>query len=315
MSAVGKILVFLCLVFSLVVGAFGVMGHISRSHWVDNHNKMKAQLDVALGTIASYKAQAEGLSKERALLNETLRKEAKDFEVKTPEDAARIATLVAAELARLRSLTKDLRDNVSAVQKQLLDEKTTSTQMKTAMTTLRADLDRRQVDVRKIEDQLKTETVAHGNTIVLKNRMRDDKVAAEIEATSLRDKNLQMLARLTDLERTVVLMKANPGIGGGGVRRPGGGGGVAGMPAPDGLEGRITQVAEKGLVRISIGSDNGLSLDHKLEVFRLGTTPKYLGKIRIVSVFPGHAVGQVDGRPLGDLKVNDQVASNILGGR
>ncbi len=42
MTAVGKILVFLNLVFSLVVGAFVIMIYLARTHWVDEYKKLNA---------------------------------------------------------------------------------------------------------------------------------------------------------------------------------------------------------------------------------------------------------------------------------
>ncbi|MGL4554738.1 MAG: hypothetical protein ACRC33_26525, partial [Gemmataceae bacterium] len=67
------------------------------------------------------------------------------------------------------------------------------------------------------------------------------------------------------------------------------------------------------LVTISVGSDAGLQRGHELQVFRLGTNPKYVGRIRIVEVTPNSAVGQADGKTNGPMQVNDRVANKILG--
>jgi len=46
MTVVGKILVFLNLVFSLVVGAFAVMDYTARTHWSDAYKTLNARYDV-----------------------------------------------------------------------------------------------------------------------------------------------------------------------------------------------------------------------------------------------------------------------------
>ncbi len=313
MSAVGKLLVFLNLVFSLVVGTFAVMDYTARTHWKDGYEKVAQQLAIEKGTAAAYKADAERLSKEKAEFNAQARAAAgKDLEITRPEDVNRVAQLIGAQLTNYKRQIDELRGTQAALQKQLQDEKIKVTQYEVAATGSQKDVERRQIDVRKVEELLVAQTKETTRLAVERNKMRDDKVAAEIEATSLRDKNVQMAGRLAELERDLARVK----LGGqaGGPRRPGTGA-MAGSPPPENLEGRITQVAEKGLVRISIGSDNGLSLHNTLEVFRLGSTPKYLGKIRIVSLMPDTAVGQVEGKAYGPLLKDDMVATKILGGR
>jgi hypothetical protein len=70
------------------------------------------------------------------------------------------------------------------------------------------------------------------------------------------------------------------------------------------------------LIKISIGSDAGLTKGHTLEVFRLSavaTQSKYLGTVRILEVTPNEAVAQPV-KPLSDKPIaGDRVASRILG--
>jgi hypothetical protein len=78
------------------------------------------------------------------------------------------------------------------------------------------------------------------------------------------------------------------------------------------VEGTVTRVAEGGLVTVSVGSDAGLTKGHTLEVFRLGTTPRYLGRLRIVEVAPKQAVGQqIAGAAKEAIKSGDRVASQV----
>jgi hypothetical protein len=84
--------------------------------------------------------------------------------------------------------------------------------------------------------------------------------------------------------------------------------------APPGkVEGRVTRTDPSGLVTLSVGSDAGLARGHTLEVFRLGPTPSYVGRIEIVSVTPRQAVGRVVSKLLKPIQVGDTAASDILG--
>jgi hypothetical protein len=72
------------------------------------------------------------------------------------------------------------------------------------------------------------------------------------------------------------------------------------------LAGVVTGVVVKDrttLVQLSIGSDDGLTMNHRLKVFR-GSTP--LGEVVIIRTEPDKAVGRVE-RPLGQIQVRDQV--------
>src|ERR1700676_2437386 len=59
MTAVGKILVFFNLIFSLVVGAFVVTVYISQTHWVAEYNDLKQRYAVADASLAAYQAETK----------------------------------------------------------------------------------------------------------------------------------------------------------------------------------------------------------------------------------------------------------------
>ncbi len=83
---------------------------------------------------------------------------------------------------------------------------------------------------------------------------------------------------------------------------------------PENVEGLIKATDPGGLVTITIGSDAGLAKGNTLEVFRLaGVTSqsKYLGTIRILTVTPSEAVGELVNRPSAPLQKGDIVASRI----
>jgi hypothetical protein len=71
---------------------------------------------------------------------------------------------------------------------------------------------------------------------------------------------------------------------------------------------------DRGLVEISIGSDDGINVGHTLQVYRLKPRPEYLGRIRILDAEHHKAVGQImksDGVRHSPMAKGDEVASSI----
>ncbi len=80
------------------------------------------------------------------------------------------------------------------------------------------------------------------------------------------------------------------------------------------MTGTVREADPKGLYKISIGGDAGLSRGQTLEAFRVdGLSGKYLGTVRILEVSATDAVVQPMGKMSAPLKVGDRVASRILG--
>lgn len=315
MTAVGKLLVFLNLVFSLVVGTFAVFDYTARTHWADAYKKVEASNAVLQGTVAAYKTEAERLSKEKADLNDTLVAAAgKDLELKG--DGAAVARLAARRLTENKTKLENLAGQLLVLQKQLQDERTKATDSKTTSTVGIETTKRALQDVENLRDSLRSEQEKVTKSIVAMNDMRDKKVAAEIAMESFRDRNVVIEKQLRELNSEVARLRANALVSsapGGSKGRPGSGSLGGASPPPTNAEGLVAR-AEGNLVKITIGSDSGLSKGNTLEVFRLGQTPKYLGRIRIVEVTPNEAVGQAMGRLSAPILKGDRVASTIMGG-
>lgn len=79
------------------------------------------------------------------------------------------------------------------------------------------------------------------------------------------------------------------------------------------VEGQVTRVVD-GLVEVSIGSDEGLQEGHTLKVFRInGKVGAYLASIEIVDTNSDRAVGRiVPGTREGIIRKGDRVATKIL---
>ncbi len=83
---------------------------------------------------------------------------------------------------------------------------------------------------------------------------------------------------------------------------------------PPEVDGRVNQVnVGNTSMEISIGSNDGLRVGQKFQLFRTQPRPEYLGKVKIVSVYPNKAVAEVVGRTVGGKKImeGDSVASTF----
>jgi hypothetical protein len=78
---------------------------------------------------------------------------------------------------------------------------------------------------------------------------------------------------------------------------------------PPSLDGIVTAVGESNLIEVSLGSDDGLRVGHRLEVFR---DSSYLGYAVVLKTDPDRAVAQVDEKTQrGLIKVRDRVATRL----
>src|SRR5262249_2541090 len=134
-------------------------------------------------------------------------------------------------------------------------------------------------------DDVIQKTLRDRDDVILKfqgemDKLTKERVAAEIEAKSLRNRNEQLLRQVEDLTKKLAALRQAS------ARIP-----PRKNAPPKDLEGIILKVTDD-LVDISIGSDSGLEKGHTLEVYRLKPVPQYIGQIRIVEVRANEAVGK-----------------------
>jgi hypothetical protein len=289
MTAVGKILVFLNLVFSLVVGGFVVASYLTRVHWVDANKKLEQQLQVAQASQQTYQ-------------NEVVKAEQK------------AADTVAQAQAQLKKLQDDLQAQVAEntqIRTELENLKKTTVQQSSVAALTSEEVSKRQSDVSKLRETIKKETDLNNALVQKNNELINQATAATIEKQAALDRNKRLEEQLRRVEQDVARMRAN--TGGTATARAGNGK----NPPPESVEGLIkTTDPSSGLMTITIGSDAGLAKGHTLEVFRLSPIPsqsKYLGTIRILEAGHKEAVAQPVGRLLGTPQPGDRVASRITG--
>jgi predicted nucleic acid-binding Zn-ribbon protein len=308
MTVVGKILVFLNLVFALVVFGVGVLDYGARTHWAAGYKKLEDNYKVTAASNRVYQGEVEKLTKEKADLNEQMTKAVgAKVELKGAEDATRVAQRVADALTKAQEQIEKLKGEVtSAKEAQVAAERKVKDAQAVADASL-ADVKRRQDDVDKMRATLKTEMTRNIDLVKDMNDLRDRAVGAEIQADTFKKMALRLEDELQKMARDMARLRANAGATTTAAGR-------GKNPPPDNVEGLIKRTDSSGLVTLTIGSDAGVTRGHTMEVFRLGRNPKYIGTIRILQATHNQAVGQPVGRLNGKIEIGDRVASRIMGG-
>jgi vacuolar-type H+-ATPase subunit I/STV1 len=285
MTAIGKIFAIINLLFSLVVAGFIVMIYVRSTNWAEAQKKWQASISAAEASIATKQQE---LDQEKA------------------SSAARVGD----EQKRI----KDLEDKVKGAEGDAKDARAALDTYKKANTgdqltqrAMQAELDKRKEEVLALEKQVKEKEELVVKYVEMKNKAVDDKVAADIRATSYQARAERMESRIRETETEIARLRRSGGSGGTS-------GGISLVSAPNppsqNVEGIITEKNGE-LLRISIGSDAGLEKGHTLDVYRLKPSPQYLGQIRLTDVRHNEAVGVPVDRLKYPAQKGDFVSSDV----
>jgi hypothetical protein len=273
MTAFGKLLVFLNLLFSVVTGALIVVVFTTRANWKAAYTDAANQAKTAE---AAYKA-------ERAAHENDLKQKTSGSASLEAELVSVRASLVAAneEVDRNKKLVEEQNKRAQAA---LADSQRLEQEMialKSERTTLAAE-----------QNELRTKLVNIQREL---DKQREGAVLADLQAKNLLQKNQNLLQQVELLTvRIRDLEQAGAGALVGGGRGGESGSSILNPPpkaAPPGVRGKVTEVGSTGtnLASINIGSDSGLSPGNVLTVF-IGS--EYKGDLTITAVDPKTAVGK-----------------------
>lgn len=290
MNTIGKILVILNLIFALVVGGFLVIDFATRTNWKISYEKLRSEMEVAL---TSTKISGRSL---QDLVTQVKRAEAEKEELKLK--LVDQETVAKAQLESQKRLTDDATDKAKDADLNAQKSIAERDRLKEEVKGLNLTVQNRDTAILGLQDSVK--------------KFRTEAIAQENIAKAMQARNENLLARLQDLERKIALNEAGVGNSGGLTRDPN-----APNPPTAYIKGKIDKVdpQDRTLVQISIGTDQGLSKNHTLEVYRLNPQPAYLGMIRIVDAKEHVAVGKLvrnaNSGKSGPLLEGDIVASSL----
>jgi hypothetical protein len=286
MTFVGKILVILIMAFSLVFLGVSTVVFTTATNWKDKSTKQAEELKKVTGQLNDAKAKVAAAEGQ---LNAAKAEHSKQIADRDNQ------------ITDLDKKTKDAESEMTVARTQL------ETAQQTARVALAEATARKgQIDV-LLDTQSKAQTQANqfsAQNIELTDQIRvleRQKATAEQNAKDLRD----ITARMTSFLRMKGialenLSKFDP------------------KHVPPAVEGKVIELNPTGRsMEISIGSDDGINVGQELYVFRVQPRAEYIGKVKIVSVYPDKAVADLIGNTVNGKKVQegDNVSSTFFSTR
>jgi len=289
MTTLGKILVFVNFLFSVLTGALIIMVFVTRTNWKAGFDELVLQNKALQANRTSY---IDDIAKIKNELNDKIKNlnNQLDEEKKAVAKAKQDATDANAQKELITKNFEEEKNNHAKAKDELL---------------------RRQAEVDNITKAAAAKDSKINDLEKDNSDYRNRAVAAEIDYKAEHERNQRILAQLEKLAKDNEQLQQQAK---GGVIAAGG---APKKAPPDDVKGTIVEIDVKsGLMTISIGTDSGLSVGHSLEAYRLNLNEgrgEYLGTIKIVDVHFKQAVARAV-LPLKaeKLRVGDIVASRIV---
>ncbi len=283
MTLLGKIFTGMILIMSLVFMTFSVVVFATHKNWKMLVMNPTASEEYPLGLMHQLKRERE--------TNVNLRAELEDLRTQNAiEQAARRHAIGVLE-TRLTSVERTLTDKEAQLRTLQATESESAEALNVAMKTVEA--------LRTAVDALRVEVV---NT----QRDRDFQFDKVVQLTDqlqgamgtqriLQERAQQLIDQVTSVTRVLNAAGVDMNMDTNAI--------------PPTLDGIVTAVGESNLIEVSLGSDDGLRIGHRIEVFR---DNNYLGHAVVLKTDPDRAVAEVDEKTQrGLIKVRDRVATNI----
>jgi len=290
MSFVGKVLVVFQLVLSVLFMALAGAVFSVHTNWKAKYTQAADNYDKATKEISTKTAELDSVKQQTQ---------------KTVDDNK-------AEMTRLRDLVQTQEGQIAA-----LTKKNNEDQQELQTQTALAEDKAKEAEFRKQEsdEQRAANRALQASLDDNASKLRqseDEKFSLQVDFDNLKVKWQEDQERLAYLDNLVRKHKleSDPKVAAKLEEPP---------PPVEGLvksikKDRANQVR---LVEISIGSDDGLIVGHKLDVLRTGVNgkpPKFLGVVKVIKIEPDYAVCEVlreDAPPNGIIEVGDNVTTKL----
>jgi hypothetical protein len=285
MTTMGKILVFINLLFAVLVMALITVAFVTKTDWAAGHAFEVKEKNKAQANYLNEVNKSKELEKEKNLLLAQSDGSIADLKSKL-ELSEKVKVDAEAKLLEANKRVDDLDARVKQAT---------------------AAMEGMKVEIKSLDDRL-----GESQQLILKLGLDNKKYKAEaIKATtdlqSALDRSDQLLQKLVEADKKISFLEGDAAAKAGQRELK--------NPPPDDIRGRVTVTDDtSGYVTINLGSDNGVSKGNTLEVYRLKPRPQYVGTMRVYDVRPNEAVGKLMGTgPRGKILKDDEVASRILG--
>jgi hypothetical protein len=293
MTAFGKLLVFMNLLFSVVTGALIVFVFTTRANWKTAYDDAKVKAESAEKAYKFERASHENDLKGKDAASAGLQSEVTQLKalVATAQAEAQRANDLAAKMSNVNGQATTDTTRLQAELAQIREEREKLDKEKTALRDL----------IVKVQSEL--------------GKQREVAVLADLRARNMEQKAFNLIKQVEELtgrnreleQQALTVGTTTSGSSGPSILE-----GTL-KSAPPGVRGRITAVGTTGtaLAQVNIGSDSGLSTGNVLIVFR---GAEYLGDLTLTSVNPKESVGKFNpAKRTSTIQKDDMVITSFSG--
>jgi len=283
MTLLGKVFTVLIFIMSILFMGFSVVVFATHRNWkmlVDNPTAteryplgMKQQLQAQVETNKGLRAELDSLRNQLAV-----------------EMAARRSAISVLE-------TKNALCQEQRAQKEseLANLQSAQTEATAAINLAETRLKELVIDIQKLRDEIRVVQAQRDEFYKSVVDLTDKLYSAAGVERNLKEREAQLITEIGRYKRVTDVLGVNPSMP------------VEAIAPP--LDGIVTAVGDKNLIEVSLGSDDGLRVGHRVEVFR---DNNYLGSALVLKTDPDRAVAQVDDKSQrGLIKVRDRVATKL----
>lgn len=268
MSFVGKILIVLICVMSVVFATMAIMVYATHTNWRDVVKRPQAVGGLPKG----LEGQLQDVRQERDELRAKWEAAKKDLENER--------IVKGNDLAKLETTVAELRQQRANLEKQNQDLKTSQGEAVAAMTKTQDTLKKLREEVDTLRTNLRDAQQQRDESFEKAVALADQVHQREIDLKRLIGEKNDLSADITrqrDLLRAYdIPAEEDPG---------------AVLPK---VSGQVLAVVAGDSVELSIGSDDGLKKGHQLLVFRSAAGQnRYMGRIEVVDTAPDRAVAKI----------------------
>jgi hypothetical protein len=284
MTYVGKILVIVIMVFSLVFLSLSTVVFMTEREWKKEVDKLKSDLSKANGLLNTAKD-------EKANLERTLEAEANNLKLAQQQADQQINQYK-------DEITK--RQNEITAQRQAVETSTENVRL------AQLDADAKTKDIekaRQIARDVQLETVEYKKQ---ERDLKDEIFNLKRELSVAKDNNKYLRESLVTLQNVIQSNGLDPNPDK-----------YSKIKQPPEVDGEVVQVdSSNKRFRISLGSDDGLIPGHEMFVYRLAPKPEYLGKVKVQIVDNDQSVVTVIGTTPQGKKIREgDIVSTKIGPR
>jgi predicted RNase H-like nuclease (RuvC/YqgF family) len=282
MTVLGKVLVFVNLLFSVLVAFFITQSYAKRTDWSRAYKDATTKLQQA----------------------ETQRDQYMADKVAAVDGANKEITALRGNLDACMKDKGALNAKINELNGQVEKQNQTLAKYNLSGTGVQNEVERLSKQAEGLQKMLADANKRLDDQAKMVEDFRQRAVKAEIDNRSLIARNNELLNVVEEKEKELIRQKTSPG---GAVTTT-----LASNPPPGDVSGRVKNYdPTSGLLTLTIGSDAGILKGHTLYVYRLEPNGQYIGQVRILEVRPNEAVGKMVSKPRAPVQVNDKVANKI----